>query len=617
MRASRKINFASSADGFILISTLLLTATFLALLAAYFLTNSVELATTRYSRSSTTGFYASEAGLNVRAEAVRQKFVGFNVPSGTSPNTTNPCKDSNQGTGDFKCETKSFDNRSVTSYIQEEPGNPLTLTIPPGELYQNLSAMEYRYTTLSSAKNISGDTEAMLELRFKSRLVPLFQFAAFYNKDLEILPGPTMTLAGPVHTNGDLYLNTDNTSPGLSISGQVTAAGKIYRGRKNDNTCLSNPVKIFNPTTGVALKPTCPSRTLITTNDTTPYNGMLKFGVDVVTVPAPEVFNPTPGQVYWDKADLRLVLHLKSDGTPDTTTYATGVEVRNSDDSINAALSTKINTAATCPGNISGRTVGNSNTFKNNRENKTIRMLEVDMRTLLDCIHNQALFGASKDLNDSSEGGIVFHFTVKGPNSATVNNYGVRVRNADPLQATNASFPKPVGLSIISDQAMYIRGDFNKTSKIPAAVMVDVINILSNNWNFSNDASLSTGALSSRVPTDTTVQAAFLSGTDTTGGVEGSGGQGGAYNGGLENYPRFHEDWSGAGKKFTYVGSFVSLGKPKFSSGTWVYGSPQYTAPTRAWTYDTMFNDGAKLPPITPRFVYLRQELFVRDFEQD
>jgi hypothetical protein len=50
-------------------------------------------------------------------------------------------------------------------------------------------------------------------------------------------------------------------------------------------------------------------------------------------------------------------------------------------------------------------------------------------------------------------------------------------------------------------------------------------------------------------------------------------------------------------------------------NGAWHYGSPQYTAPNRDWGYDTDFNSAENLPPLSPRFVYLKQELFVREFE--
>jgi hypothetical protein len=243
------------------------------------------------------------------------------------------------------------------------------------------------------------------------------------------------------------------------------------------------------------------------------------------------------------------------------------------------------------------------------------------MRALLDCIHNNNLFGtgvgpynaSQKKLSDDTEGGIVFHTSIFGPNSAAAaNSYGVRVRNATQLQSTVGGAPVVKGISIISDQAMYLQGNFNLTAKIPAAVMVDSLNILSANW--SNDAS-STASLGSRTPTATTINSAFVSGTDTTGGNEGAGGFNGAYNGGLENYPRFHENWNG-NVTLTYRGSFVSLGRPRRVNGAWQFGAPDYTAPIRNWNYDTAFNDAAYLPPITPRFVYLRQELFVRDFEK-
>jgi len=149
-------------------------------------------------------------------------------------------------------------------------------------------------------------------------------------------------------------------------------------------------------------------------------------------------------------------------------------------------------------------------------------------------------------------------------------------------------------------------------------VLSDSFNPLSNNFynaaaqDFRDASTLL--AVGSRPTTSTIQNTAVMSGTDTTGGVEGSGGQGGAYNGGLENYPRFHENWTG--NTYTYRGSFVSLNRPRRVSGAWVYGNPQYTAPNRNWDYDTSFNNAANLPPITPRFVYLRQELFVRDFDQ-
>ena len=587
-------------EGFVLVSILFLLALFLALLGVYYTTTVTQLATVKYSKNSSSGFYGAEAGLNIRAETIRQIFVGFNRPAGASPATTNACKSGNNGSGDFVCSGYSFNNRSVSTYIEEDASNPIVLTIPPGEKYQNLNAQEYRYTAKSKAINVEQMNEAELQLRFKSRLVPLFQFAVFYNKDLEILPGPAMTLSGPVHTNGDLYLYSQTS---LTINGQVTTAGSLYRGRKDGTvtpSCLSTPIRIYDPLSARTLIPTCPARYLVTNTDIIPFNNMIQVHVPQVTVPAPDVFDPTPGKVYWDKADLRLVLMLDASNNP------AGIQVHNTDDSNFVAATTTLNA---CAGVTTGGKDVAAIQIYNFREAKNIRLMDVDLTGVLNCLQNSNWFGTAKRLDDSTEGGLVFHLTVKGPNSAALpNSYGVRIRNGAQIASTVGGAPAVRGLTVISDQAFYLMGHYNSTNKIPAAILADSMNVLSSGWSDANSAL----AIGSRVASSTTINSAFLAGTDVTGNTEGAGGQGGAYNGGVENYPRFHENWSG--KIMTYRGSFVSLGKPRHVSGLW--SAQSYNPPNRDWNYDTSFNNAANLPPITPRFVYLRQELFIRDFEQ-
>src|SRR5690606_86081 len=157
----------------------------------------------------------------------------------------------------------------------------------------------------------------------------------------------------------------------------------------------------------------------------------------------------------------------------------------------------------------------------------------------------------------------------------------------------------------------------------PASIIADSLNILSEAYNeFDADDWSSSDytdersrqSVGDRNAQNTEVNAAFLAGTDVTGGAEGSSGHSkGNYNGGLENYPRFHEDWSGI--DFRYRGSFVSFNEPRHVDGRWDT-SNVYSAPRRNWEYDERFNNINQLPPMSPNFVYLRQELFVRQFEQ-
>lgn len=590
--------------GFALIAVLLFTALISSLLGAYYVITRIELASTKYSRDSVSGFYAAEAGLNIRAEQVRQLFVGYNRPAGVSPNESDACSGSNQGSGDFACQSYTFSRQSVQTYITEDASNPISTTIPLGERYQNLNAQEYRYTITSVASDRSDNISAILQLRFKSRLVPMFQFVAFYDKDLEILPGAVMNLSGPIHTNGDLYLNTENA---FNISGQVTTAGKLFRGRKNTNVCNSKPVGIRNPVNLLNMVPTCSTRVQVT--NVSAWNDMVQIGVPQVTVPAPEALDPSSSAIYFSKADLRLALMLDSDENPVASVYPSGVVVLNANGSTNVDMTDQLH-AGSCSGLFAGLPVGNSNSFYNNREAKFIRMLEIDLRALFDCLYQTSWLGEGLSLNDTSEGGLILHLSVSGPNSAVLPNaYGVRVRNSQELQSTNSSAPRVRGLTVVTNQAFYNFGHYNSTNKIPAAILSDSYNILSGSWSDANSQ-----VWSARVASSTTINAAILSGTDSTGNIEGTGGQQAPYNGGMENYPRLHERWGG--QTLTYRGSFVSLDTPRYVNGTWVYGSPQYEAPTRNWDYDTDFNDAANLPPLSPRFVYLRQELFVRNFEQ-
>lgn len=601
--------------GFALVSVLIMLVVLMSLLTAYFTLTRIELGATQASVRQTTGFYAAEAGLNLRAEEVRARFLGYGRPSGTSPSGSNPCQGDNQGSGDFACKTYTISGRTVRTYMVEDQRNPQTVLIPPGELFENLEAQEYRYSLFSEAIGPDGRTEAVLELVFKSRLVPMFQFAAFYDKDLEILPSPPMTLNGRVHTNGDLYLNANTT---LTIEGQVSTTGRLYRGRKESNRCVGT-VSV-RTAQGNDLALACNddnSRREYRQEDVVPWGGRIQVGVNRVTVPPPEELDPDPSKTYWQKADLRLALDLNGPQMQ----YKV-YQVQGGNNILNVAA-TQALTSEACAG-----AVGTSGGFFNWRERKLIRMLEVDLRKLLDCVHsNPAAFGFS--LDDTTEGGLVFHFTVFGPNSGQVNNYGVRIKNGAEIAATLSDAPRPRGLTIITDQAVYIQGDFNRTNWIPAAFLADSLNILSNAWT---DDSRSYRTLNERVASDTEVNAAFLAGTDITGDAEGPAGQDrGNYNGGLENYPRFHENWTE--KTLTYRGSFVSLGTPRHVNGRWCgtggsgtydlntnqinnrNGCNIYNPPNRNWSYDVRFSQG-QLPPLSPRFVYLKQERFLREFER-
>ncbi len=76
---------------------------------------------------------------------------------------------------------------------------------------------------------VVGDITAYAEQDLQIAMIPLFQFAVFYNMDMEFGPGPTMIINGPVHTNGNLIarIQTGMTNT-LQFTERVTAAGGFY-----------------------------------------------------------------------------------------------------------------------------------------------------------------------------------------------------------------------------------------------------------------------------------------------------------------------------------------------------------------------------------------------------
>lgn len=94
-------------------------------------------------------------------------------------------------------------------------------------------------------------------------LVPLFQFAIFYNMDLEFSPGADMVIAGPVHTNGNLiarcqtgFSNTvqfiDRVSASLGFYANTGHKGPTYMddGGSDTGPGGTGPLNFQHSTTG-------------------------------------------------------------------------------------------------------------------------------------------------------------------------------------------------------------------------------------------------------------------------------------------------------------------------------------------------------------------------------
>ena len=621
------------------------------------------------------GFYAAEAGINRGMGDYRNIFQSYQYPTGS----------------DLAEKSFAIGPRTVRYQLTPVTVNAM-VTVGAGQPFAGLAAIRNSYTAASRSE-LGGDVEARIGTQFDVDSIPLFQFLAFYANDLEILPGVNMNLHGPIHTNGMLYLNSNatltiedcypNTCPTAIRTVQITAAGTVYRGRKDTSECLGT-VRISRLTdqnnNGVLDLQNMNCGGTQTSAQLSTWLGSIRANVPALVVPTPDVISPGAG-LYWTSADLRIALDLLN---PSNGLYPVIVQQPNGqrDDAKTAILqqfmiakpgrifyndvpsagqdaATACNTTNSYCNPVSyDRDFANANFvyacadrdlnpplaactkiqnelmadgvtrtarrggFYNNREHAWVRMLNVNIHDLLTWNRLQAtgnqLFPPD---GDAANGGVVLFLTVRGPGSTGAipsPRYGVRI-----FGSSNLDFPSgaadPLGLTVVSDQGMYVEGDYNTGTaanpKQPAALMGDTINVLSNNWSAwasglcRNDCQ-SRQPLASRPAASTTIYAAYVAGVDTTSTNN--------YNGGLENYMRYHEAWNAPSQSTcTYRGSFVSLGNAQRNNGQWCGTGTTcniYEAPARNFDFDTDFQLVQNLPPLTPQVTSVRQILFTENF---
>jgi hypothetical protein len=129
----------------------------------------------------------------------------------------------------------------------------------------------------------------------------------------------------------------------------------------------------------------------------------------------------------------------------------------------------------------------------------------------------------------------------------------------------------------------------------PAALMGDSVTILSGNWNDNDAAYKSGGSYTSRNAVNTTVNAAMFEGIVPSTKV----GSTKHYSGGLENFLRLLENWSG--DTLCYNGSIVVMFPSVRGTNFWIQPGTYYGVPTRKWGFDANFMDANKLPPCAPQ----------------
>ncbi|MBX3282148.1 MAG: hypothetical protein KF756_06685 [Acidobacteria bacterium] len=229
--------------------------------------------------------------------------------------------------------------------------------------------------------------------------------------------------------------------------------------------------------------------------------------------------------------------------------------------------------------------------------------------------------------------------------AAAVNDHkyyrrGVRLINGTTVpgnyDSTNSSNTR--GFTVASENGVYVWGNYNSTGvvtvpstgntpyyqylpfdtalHIPSSIASDAVTILSNAWNdgesFRYPYDLADSSCGPRCASDTTIRFAMLSG-DTIASLDGTPNQGGMsprLNGGVHNFKRFLEHWTG--DNLNYSGSLINLFNSRNNNGAFKCCDMVYDPPRRNWVFDSTFLDPTRLPPATPFFQYVQTTGFRR-----
>lgn len=429
---------------------------------------------------------------------------------------------------------------TVCPYQITAVGAPVTRMSTDGV---SMLVQTYRISSIVNQGMARATVDRIVDLT----MTPLFQYMIFYQDDLEILPGPSMTLGGRVHSNHDIYVGSGNT---LTVDSEYfRCVGDILRRRKNDGTDTAGTIsiKVQGESSYANMGANDDSENANWTSlALNTWKGTVQSGAHGVK----EVAAPAIGTIKaFDEDGQKGYYHSNAD-----------LVVRD-----NQAYDKSGNPLSLPAGTITEKTMYDG------REGKSIKVTEINIGLL----NTSGQFPAN---------GLIYAYRT---DAASGQPNGIRLANGTEIL-------RP--MTMVSPDPVFMKGDFNTVNKKGAAVMCDAINLLSNGWNDGKTA----GSLPNA--TATTYNMAIVTGNVPT--PDG----GGNYSGGFENLPRFHENWSNV--KATIRGAFINIFESEIGKKPWIYGGDKYQAPLRDWQYDPALQNPSNLPPFTPNAVYFQRVLW-------
>ena len=452
----------------------------------------------------------------------------------------------------------------------------------------------------SQAADADFNSSAIL-VTAKAQAIPIFQFGVFFDKDLEITNGPRMDFDGWVHSNGNIYLSSTNQYFGDLI----TTPKNVYHDRKDKHGVLPG-VWIDDATaTDVNLNfdsRDTPDYNAFRTKSDDRFDNRLKtnaYAVDSLKVPLPEGVDALTVIQPRDDADGTLERGAKFAWKADWYINVDLSQLSNDNVADNANASNNLCGAGN--GTVNGTDIFThtreagvptpdgddcedmfavwSDKWYEGRELRYVDVVDIDVDKLYNWVGN----GGGRSTS-------ILYITVStaGANDPKGDGIYPIIRL---IETNKLSAP----MTFATNHPLYVQGHYNTDVWYPSALVGDALTFLSTAWDDSQHLNPTVVKPNAA---NTTVYSAVLAGHSGTPCDHEEPGCGvtSPYGGGLENFPRFLERWTG--RSLTFRGSLVSLSFAQQATGLW--GGAYYSPPIRDWEFDTRFDDPANMPPGTP-----------------
>jgi hypothetical protein len=593
-------------------------------------------------------FYISQAAAQAATERVIAQ-MDRDFLYGT-PNSTNVymvlVQDIDQSSWPVQCVFSDTNGNQNQIYVSEWPLNWSTNMTYLNSQFPGLYAdvANYNLIAVATPTNQGYNISAIVDEKLQLAAIPVFQFGVFYNLDLDFSPGQPLTMNGKVHCNGTIWM----CPQALATFNDVVEASMVVTNTDNPNDQQNLSFSSGNLSYVLANQPVSHVDSLAlpingqSVNTNLSVEAILNLPTNSIAIPGDAGFQQT-NQIYlYNECDL--IISNSSTGINCTNSrYGTNLSVFFSD--FNLSVSTPSNRLVLCTNDVQWTSIASiktnpgptyvtnyltncyysfvtNATFYDFREGKTVQAVQLNVSNLCIWLTNQLT--RTNGATTNSVAGYPWNYQLGGSDGAhgdkgryinSVYIYNNVQLSSSTLPAVRVvmgqRLPTSKGLTIATPMPLYLLGDYNTTmdgvhfSKglgnvtyaAPAALMGDSMTILSSSWNDNGADYLVGGNYNNRNASSTYINTACLEGIVVSTNISG-GSSGKRYSGGLENFLRLLEDWSG--NTLTYNGSIVVMFPSIYATNYWQTPKNYYNVPTRAWGFDANFMQPGGSPPCAP-----------------